>query len=554
MTAWERPDLGPADPDGRRWDTYTHCKIILCLVRTFTSAITTIDLMKVFDGDDQVEAVYALCPGSSFEHLAADWLHRCGIDLLPAAELARVRCDLIVTTSEKIDFTAFPPVPVLVVPHGLGFHKYVPDSDRPTTRLSGLADDASLATGRVTQLVTHPAHVRQLEAVTEHVVGRTVFGGDVSFDRLRRSAIDRHSYRRDVSVEPGQKLVVLSSTWGPDSLTALGSPAVGRILAALPVDEFKIALILHPNVWSRDGHNVRRRYRHHVDRGGLVVVDPRQGWHATLAAADVVIGDNGSVSLYAAMADIPLLLLAFSSQVVPGTTMDHLGREAPRLVLEHDIQAQVEAAIARRGQVDASSLIARTIAHPDQAEELFRRLCYEKMGLPQPESELPVLAAPTPVVEHQPVKSFEVRTRVDGTTVTARRFPAAVKTWCDRVEEPWDRHLAACATEPDLTMRQNAAILVDDTDHGGSAFRRLGELHQTYPGCRLTLVRADHGYRAAIRNGGHYELNSHQGVDPLLLASALYALVVGGHRAEGTFSINPGPVERKVMITPLFRP
>ncbi|MFD7656004.1 hypothetical protein ACFV4N_18685 [Actinosynnema sp. NPDC059797] len=557
MTAYERPDLGPAARDAERWETYPNQKIIICLARTPTSAITVRELMRVFNGDDRVKVLYAVSPGSRFQHGAVKVLRDHKVDLLPYEALVHARCDLLVTTSEKVDFTAFPGTPGIVVPHGLGFHKFVPDADGPGNRLSGLVDDASLRTGVVTQLVTHPDQVRQLEHVTAHIAGRTVLGGDMSFDLLSNSVVERDVYRRALGLAPGQHLVTFSSTWGKGSLSARASREIERALAELPVETYKVALTLHPNVWSLEGEdNVRRRFHRHVERGGLVLVDPVQGWHAVFVASSLVIADNGSLSLYAAMMGTPLLIGAFSDQVVPGTAMEHLGTIAPRLTSERNLRHQVEEAIAGKGKVDPHALIERTIALPGKAAESFRRLCFHKLGLVAPTDELPVWAAPAPIVTRYPVRSYEVRTLfVEPSTITLQRFPAAVKQWCEPVEAPWERHLAAYANEPDLRVRQNAAILVDEHEHDfESATARLRSMRENYPGCRIVVVKYGSRHLAAVRRGSHHELTAEPGSDPLLLASALYALIVARRPAEGVFTLKAGASEHKLTISSSFGP
>ena len=556
MTTHERPDLGPAAPDAARWATFRGEKIVVCLARTYTSAITGLDLMRIFDGDEQVKVLYTVCPGSKFERGAAELFRWHNVDTIPFDALPEARCHLFVTTSEKIDFTSLPKVPAIVVPHGVGFNKFVPDADSDADRLSGLVDNASLRGGNVTQMTTHPDLVRQLEEVTEHIVGRTELGGDFGFDLLRNSRIERGVYRRALGLAQGQHLVVFSSTWGSESLSGLETWEIERALAQLPIETFKVALVLHPNIWSFEGEgNVRRRLNRLVERSGLVLVDPRQGWHAVFVAASVVVGDNGSLSLYAAMNGTPLLIYAFSSKVVSRTTMEFLGATAPRLDPVRNLRDQIQDAIAGEGQIAPQLLVDRTISHPGQADELLRDLCYRKMGLAAPTDELPVRAAASPIVEQRSMRSFEVRTLVEvDASVTVERYPAATRQWCEPVTGRWERHLASHIDEIDLRVRQNAAVIADGkTCPPETVDNALRSMQNDYPGCRIAVVRDGQGFRAAVRGGSHYRLTSQDGTDPIVLASMLYALIVAGGQAVGVFTLKTGLHQDKVTITSSFR-
>ncbi|CAM5455687.1 hypothetical protein SCYAM73S_07147 [Streptomyces cyaneofuscatus] len=76
--------------------------------------------------------------------------------------------------------------------------------------------------------------------------------GDPCYDELLGSADRVASYRRALGVPGRHRLVVLSSTWGPTSLIGQGPGLAARVLAALPYDEFRVAAIVHPNVWSAE--------------------------------------------------------------------------------------------------------------------------------------------------------------------------------------------------------------------------------------------------------------------------------------------------------------
>lgn len=111
----------------------------------------------------------------------------------------------------------------------------------------------------------------------------------------------------------GRKVVAVSSTWGPGSLLRCPD-LLPRLAAELPTDSYQLVGIVHPEVWSWHGRRQVRAWLADSMRRGLILIPPEEGWRAVLAAADVVIGDQGSVTCYAAAIGRPVLLASFPQQ------------------------------------------------------------------------------------------------------------------------------------------------------------------------------------------------------------------------------------------------
>src|SRR5260370_26306751 len=89
------------------------------------------------------------------------------------------------------------------------------------------------------------------------------------------------------------------------------------MMRELPADSYQVAAILHPNAWH--WHSPRQVRAWHAEnmRRGLLLIPPEEGWRAVLAAADVIVGDHGSVTYYGASTGVPVLLAAFPSEHPP---------------------------------------------------------------------------------------------------------------------------------------------------------------------------------------------------------------------------------------------
>jgi hypothetical protein len=184
----------------------------------------------------------------------------------------------------------------------------------------------------------------------------------------------------------------MSSTWGPGSLLCREPSLPSRLVRQLPAEEYQVAAIVHPGVWYWHGpRQVRAWYADCIQRG-LVLVPPEEGWRAVLAAADVVVGDHGSVTCYAAAAGIPVLLASFpAAEIEPGSPVAHLGKTAPRLRPDRPYAPQIERA-ASCWRLDQHSAIQALVSDiPGQSALAMRSLAYRLMKLPPPDAEPPIL-------------------------------------------------------------------------------------------------------------------------------------------------------------------
>lgn len=117
--------------------------------------------------------------------------------------------------------------------------------------------------------------------------------------------MSRHGEFKEALGAAGRKLVVVSSTWHDDSLFGLSPNLVSELMTMLPANRYCFALILHPAIWITHGQwQVRTWLRDAID-AGLRLVPYERGWQEVIVATDCVIGDYGSVSLYANMLGVP---------------------------------------------------------------------------------------------------------------------------------------------------------------------------------------------------------------------------------------------------------
>ncbi|MGN5379426.1 hypothetical protein ACQ4WX_25450 [Streptomyces lasalocidi] len=179
-----RPLRAPVGPDAHRWNAFHGERTLIVAARTVTSTVRVLEtLPALLRGDSRVTVVFAHDPTSAFNSGVLELLHHVGCRVMPWEQLGSVVPDLVLTASENIDVPEGD-CPVLVLPHGVGFQKLVPDSRSPRERLSGVVPESLLESGRAWLAVSHPDQEEQLLASHPKVSGRTLLVGDPCFDEL----------------------------------------------------------------------------------------------------------------------------------------------------------------------------------------------------------------------------------------------------------------------------------------------------------------------------------------------------------------------------------
>ncbi|MFI1831595.1 hypothetical protein ACH41E_34900 [Streptomyces sp. NPDC020412] len=536
--------LVPVGADAARWRTFRSVRTLVVAARTMTSLVRVLDVVpEVVADDPRIAVVFAYDPTSAFNDGVLDLLRSLGCRTLPWAQLGEISPDLLISASENIKVPTGD-YPVLVLPHGVGFQKQVPDSAKAGTRLSGLVHDELLAAGRAWLAVSHPDQEAQLAAAHPGTVGRTVLVGDPCLDRLRASGRWRERYRAALGVGPGQRLVLVSSTWGQESLVGSWPGLPAELLSQLPADEFRVALVLHPNVWGGHGAwQVRVMQQSAVD-AGLITVDPADGWQQTLVAADVVVGDHGSVTLYGAAVGRPVLLGAFGSEAVPGTAGYALRTAAGRLDAGRPLRAQLDAAVAGHRADRFAEVTASAFAEPGEALPRLRELVYGLLELPQPMSpgRRGPRALPVPKLATVRARSLLVHTTVgrgDGgeLRVAVSRFPAALAV--ESAEDDFSFwHLACDVDEPDTRLVESAAAVCSASEvfAAGAGRQRAAALLDDFPGARVVALAEEDGCVVGLRDGRLVHVRDADGPvpDPGAAATAVYVCLRTGTPLHGT--------------------
>ena len=384
------------------------------MARTETALSRLLDVVSLLEQDRRIQIVFstdadnpAVFRAGLDEHLAS-----LRAQLIPWSRATSTRFDLAVSASEN-DNLAELDASIVLFSHGLGHQKYYPGSDI----VAGL-NPARLEHAEIIAL----SHEDERAQLPPPAGARAVVVGDPTLDRLLAGRFRTESYRAALGAS-GKPLIVLSSTWGSESLLAKHPDLPERLVAALPVDEFRVALLLHSGVWSAHGQRQVRAWLSRARELGLLLVEPAGDWHAVLTAAHCLISDEGSLALYAAALDLPILLIDDTgAKTVTGSPLAQLAKLAPRFDPSRgDFAAQITAALRDHRPGRWAQAVSGAVTHA----EVLRPLLYELLRLSEPDDAPRMRPVGVPTAAPHRVASMVVGATADTHILTLRRLPAA---------------------------------------------------------------------------------------------------------------------------------
>ncbi|MFI9046575.1 hypothetical protein [Streptomyces sp. NPDC053427] len=419
-------------------------------------------------------------------------------------------------------------------------------------------------------VLSHPEQLARLRIACPPAVPTAVLAGDPCFDRMLAARPHRDRFRRALGVRDGQRLLVLNSTWNPESLFGDGGAEdllpslLPRLTGELAADEYRLAAVLHPNIWHGHGPGQIRAWLHRARRGGLTLLDPLEGWRQALIAADAVIGDHGSVTYYAAALGAPVLLGAAPlTGLDPRSPVADFVRTAPRLDPRAPLARQIETLIARHSPLPGPAELTTSL--PGKSAALLREMFYDLIEIPEPPE--PALLAPLPLPPYEP---------------PLHTAPLRVLTWPLADGGIAVRRFAEPAYEPDDDPRDgdplgtggavHLAVHEDQAGHdavapadvifryGASDDPRLGpperwgaEVLAQWPHCALA-VYITHPDACTVRTRAGAVLRlagAPSAPDPAACASALAGGAALDGLVAGGLTVRTGRTTHRVTVTPL---
>lgn len=595
----------PVGDDAARWTTRGKCLRVLVVVHNVTAATRLLDVLPLFDDDWRVQLLVTCTGSSAFAAGTAELLSDTGVPVVPYEQATETGVDLVISASfgGQLDF---PAGKLAVLSHGVGYTKRLatPDTGHRTpdtgsgagagavpAPVFGLAPEWLLSQGVPVAdalVLSHPEQYERLRIACPEAAPTAVLAGDPCFDRMLAARPYRERFRRALGVRPGQRLVLLNSTWSSDSLVGDGADGRGggdvvaalldRVATEFPVDEYRFAAVLHPNIWHGHGPGQIRAWLDRARRGGLALIDPLKGWRQALLAADAVIGDHGSVTYYAAALGTPVLLGAAPLDALdPDAPISAFMREAPRLDPDASLSAQIARLI--RCHRPLSGPAGFTTSVPGESAVRLRRLFYSMMGAPEPG--WPASLKPLPLPDYEAGTAtvpFHVLSEVPGPGEVAVSRRAGPRPTVGPGHDG-ELHVAVHEDTRDVDQLDLADVIfrdgAPDDPRFGSPSVWTAEVLRRHQGCSLAAyvtgpsacvvrVRGEEPLRLVAAPGA--DAGGMSGLDPAAYASALYAWLATGNpgaaaadkrltqaMADG-LSVRTGTRLHRVRVVPLTPP
>jgi hypothetical protein len=386
----------PIGIDAGRWVSRAHCRTILVAAHTVASCHRLLDLVDLVESDDRIQTVFTVAP-DVFNAGVAAHLERMGALVIPWRQAVHEKFDLALAASHGGLHELH--APVMLVAHGAGHARLVrpPAGTRavPSPAVYGLDAPRLIRDGRVIPSALMLSHKSELDILARQcpeALPVAEIAGDPCYDRLARSLAMRRDYRRALQLGKGQKLVVVASTWGRFGLFGATPRLLPTLLAQLPPERFRVALLLHPAIMGAHGHRQVGAWVRPCLAAGMILADPADDWRAYVAAADYLIGDHGSVTTYGAATGLPVLRAV-------GTLPGHTSTESPQsLVLggarRLDLAAPMLTQVTGARPLDRRRVAAAMTSRPGLSDRLLRRAMYRLIGIPERHSSWD--AAPVP--------------------------------------------------------------------------------------------------------------------------------------------------------------
>jgi hypothetical protein len=397
MAAWIR---GPLGLDAERWVTRADCRTVLVVVPHVAAGSRLLDLATLLEHDHRVQLVFTVPETPETWQGTDEFVRRHGGLVIPWQQALQHRFALVLAASyTQLEWVRGPS---LVVAHGASnlmsrrTNQIAGSGALPHT---GLARETLVSKGRVIPTVialTHDAEVTALRASCPEAVPRANVVGDLCLDRMLASMPARRHYRRILGVRSGQQLVTVSSSWSSTSTFGRQPRLCQRLLAELPRARYRVALVLHPNIWAVHGRRQVEAWLADSLGQGLLMLPPDEGWRAVMVASDWVLGDHGSTTQYAAAIGRRVMLAAFpDGEIRRGSIADALAGVAPRLNLDEPLSRQLQHAEPQLGRADGriGGLVS---SRPGRAAALLRRAMYRVLQLPEPAEPAPARQVPEP--------------------------------------------------------------------------------------------------------------------------------------------------------------
>jgi hypothetical protein len=375
---------------------------VLFVIDTVVSGQRLLQIAPLFDADPRVQVLCTMPEGGVYNDGRAELIANAGIGLVPWRQACEYSFDLAIAAGHEGIHELHSKL--MLVQHGASFNKPVSAGqygarvvgERATYGLGAqwLMRDGVLLPEMVA--LSHRDERTRLARWCPQALSRAVVVGDPCYDTLLASLPNRSAYRKALGAA-GRQVVVLSSTWGPQSLLGSALELFERFAAELDPERFLIAALVHPAAWFGHGPWQIRAWLAEAIRHGLVLIPPFADWLGVLVASDIVVGDHGSATLYATATEARVVF-GCRPKVDPESPVAELATVAPRINPSRPLAPQLRRLTPEFRREGYARIAARITSVPGRFDRIMRTRLYRLLGIPQPARLTPRRPAALPVL------------------------------------------------------------------------------------------------------------------------------------------------------------
>lgn len=522
-------------------------RYLLVVVRTHTSLDRVLELLEVVGQGVSLAIKFVLDTGSSFAREVGAKLRALGAEEVSWETARRTHWDAIFAAHVDHQLAELTELSgnLFLIPHGIGYNRRRLASTGGRPGPAGLSSFELTASGRVFPALIGLSSDEQRSRMCEEARDRGIVIGDMVLDKLMAHADLKPYFQQDLKIGD-RKLVVVSSTWGRQSTFATQRQIITRLVADLPADEYAVALVLHPNIWWGESRfEIKVHLRDALD-SGLLLID-HTTWQGAIIAADLVVGDHGSVTGYAVGMGRPVLVAADgSAELDDNSPLSSLHAALPHISGEKPLREQVERALNEHHPEAWKPYTDMLFELPGEGLAAAANALRGLMGLP------PLAGSPRPrdaeapgVIAGKPARSHRVVVTTSDDIEHVERFPSFIKRAADLA----DPMLVVSAREVDPVTRDGADVVVraEPLPDGRAMQWMSAELARPSTNASLVAATTESGrVLLRFRNGQNVTARG----DPFLVA------VVALHRrrthgiplACGEFVVSTGCETHRVTV------
>lgn len=210
--------------------------------------------------------------------------------------------------------------------------------------------------------------------------------GSLAHDKLLAQVDRRNEFRYQLGYKSSDTVVLVLSTFGPDSLfQTMGDDFLEQSHQLL--GEFRFILSVHPNEYCprAPGQRVWGEYLRSQREYGFVVREPSESWVPYMVACDIVLTDHTSLCDAAALLKKPIIFVPVREELIwNGSVRWKLRQFAPVL---KETQKLREVLVAAKNNYPLHELheLAKTInPHHGKAAEHIRKQIYDLLKISPP--------------------------------------------------------------------------------------------------------------------------------------------------------------------------